>query len=105
MNKQTQMIIGLVAVAGIGYWLWKSGQKPQGFANAVGRGTRGGTTGRIATPKGSYTAGGYEPKEQGGSQWMASAGDGSLGYWYPCNSMQHPRPCFPVGTVVYGWYL
>jgi hypothetical protein len=50
MNKQTQMIVGLVAVAGIGYWLWKSGQKPQGFANAVGKGISAKTrTSTIAT--------------------------------------------------------
>jgi hypothetical protein len=36
VNKKTQMIIGIVAIAGIGYLLWKSGQKSQGFANAVG---------------------------------------------------------------------
>jgi hypothetical protein len=32
MNKKTQMIVGLVAVAGIGYWIWKS-QKSKGFSN------------------------------------------------------------------------
>ena len=36
MNKKTQMIIGIAAVAGLGYMIWKKNQKPTGFVNAAG---------------------------------------------------------------------
>ncbi len=35
MNKQTKMLLGIGAVAVVGYLIWKQGQKPK--ASAVGR--------------------------------------------------------------------
>lgn len=36
MNKKTQMIVGVIAVAGISYWLLTKNKKDKVFANAVG---------------------------------------------------------------------
>ena len=40
MNKKTQMIIGVAAVAGVAYWLWTKNKKEKVFANAVSTGKR-----------------------------------------------------------------
>lgn len=37
MNKKTQTIIGVVAVAGLAYMLYKKSKKDKVFANAVGK--------------------------------------------------------------------
>jgi hypothetical protein len=37
MNKQTKTIIGLAAVAGIGYYIYTQNKKKNPFANALGK--------------------------------------------------------------------
>lgn len=64
MNKKTQMIIGVIAVAGISYWLLTKNKKDKVFANAVGKRTG---KGRKDCPKGQVkcpnnSKGCYDPK-------------------------------------------
>ena len=88
MNKQTQMWIGVGAVAILGYYFWKkSKQKPEpAFANAGGfaksgfakkrKGNHGGSHGH---PKGTYGSHGHPKGSYGDGYGNPYGGGGTYG--------------------------
>jgi hypothetical protein len=109
MTKNQKMLLGVGAVAVVGYLVYQN-NKSKGFAGESRRpfagerkvqaiGGIGKLFSRIAPPKRvNYIAGGYDGSQH--AQWISYGGAGASGYWYPCESYQYPRSCFPVGSVV-----
>lgn len=82
MNKKTKIFLGLAAIGGVAYLIWKNNNK--NFSNAIGKGT---ITGRRATtlPTGSDCAPNSCCRYEGNC--LSSAGGGLES----------------VGTVITGW--